>query len=129
MLEDEVLSDVIVTCQRYGNAVTSLPYNEQIFKIDDEDEKKTRAYIKRETLRRVMTPQAYRFDKLYWAYEKAFREEIGIYGSSYTNTMMIDLGETLYFAKGSDRNIKITTAEDFELFKALLATKRSAWMK
>lgn len=129
MLEDEVLSDVIVTCQRCGNAVTSLPYNEQIFKIDDEDEKKTRAYIKRETLRRVMTPQAYRFDKLYWAYEKAFREEIGIYGSSYTNTMMIDLGETLYFAKGSDRNIKITTAEDFELFKALLATKRSAWMK
>ena len=127
MIDEEVLSDVIVTCKKCGNAVTSLPYNEQIFKIKDDDS--TTEYIPRETLRRVMTPQAYRYGKLAWAYEKAFRENIGIYGSSYTNTMMVDLGETLYFAKGSDKNIKITTADDFELFKALLTTKRSSWLK
>ena len=71
--------------------------NEQIFVIDDE--KTTTKYIPRETLRRVVTPQAYKFDKLNWAYKKAFEEEIGIYGSSYTNTMMVDLGVRLYFAK------------------------------
>ena len=37
--------------------------------------------------------------------------------------MMVDLGETLYFASGSDKNIKITTQEDLELFKALLSMK------
>ena len=37
--------------------------------------------------------------------------------------MMTDLGETLYFAAGSDKNIKITTPEDLELFKALLEIK------
>jgi 2-C-methyl-D-erythritol 4-phosphate cytidylyltransferase len=42
---------------------------------------------------------------------------------------MVDLGETLYFAEGSDKNIKITTADDFELFKALLNIKKSSWMK
>lgn len=127
MIDEEVLSDVIITCKKHGNAVTSLPYNEQIFRIKDEET--TEEYIPRETLRRVMTPQAYKFNKLYWAYEQAFRNNIGIHGSSYTNTMMVDLGETLYFASGSNKNIKITTAEDFELFKALLTTKKSSWLK
>ena len=129
MIDEEVLSDVIVTCQKYGNGVTSLPYNEQIFHIDPADETTTTEYIPRETLRRVMTPQAYRYGKLYWAYEKAFREDIGIHGSSYTNTMMVDLGERLHFAKGSNRNIKITTVEDFELFRALLTLKKSNALK
>ena len=123
----EVLSDVIATCKKYGNGVTSMPYNEQIFR--KKDEISTTEYIVRETLRRVQTPQAYKFGKLLWAYTEAFEKEIGIYGSSYANTMMVDLGETLYFASGSDRNIKITTAEDIELFKALLSTKKSDWLK
>lgn len=127
MIDEEVLSDVIVKCRQYGNGVTSLPYNEQIFV--KKDEMSTTQYIPRDTLRRVQTPQAYKFGKLVWAYEKAFKENIGIGSSSYTNTMMVDLGETLYFAKGSDKNIKITTADDFEIFKALLAVKKSSWMK
>ena len=127
LVDEEVLSDVIATCRKFGNGVTSLPYNEQIFKKADEFS--THEYIVRETLRRVQTPQAYKFGKLLWAYEKAFAEEIGIYGSSYTNTMMVDLGETLYFAGGSDRNIKITTVDDIELFKALLAAKKTSWLK
>lgn len=121
IIDELVLSDVIVKCHQYGNAVTSLPYNEQIFII--EDEYTTKKYIPRETLRRVSTPQAYKYGKLAWAYEKAFREEIGIYGSSYTNTMMVDLGETLHFALGSDKNIKLTTLEDLELFKGYLKMK------
>ena len=127
LVDEEVLSDVIATCRKFGNGVTSLPYNEQIFK--KADELSTHEYIVRDTLRRVQTPQAYKFGKLFWAYEKAFAEEIGIYGSSYTNTMMVDLGETLYFASGSVRNIKITTVDDIELFKALLAAKKTSWLK
>ena len=127
MVDPEVLSDVIATCRQFGNGVTSMPYNEQIFKkLDDYT---TREYIVRDTLRRVQTPQAYKFGKLLWAYEKAFAEDIGIKGSSYANTMMVDLGETLHFASGSDRNIKITTVDDIELFKALLAAKKSDWLK
>ena len=127
MMDDAVLSNVLVTCEKYGNGVSSLPYNEQIFVIDDE--KSTTRYIPRETLRRVSTPQAYKFGKLLWAYKKAFAEEIGIYGASYTNTMMADLGERLYFAEGSDRNIKLTTKDDLELFKAYLKMEKNTWMK
>ena len=127
MIDDTVLSDVIVKCKQYGNAVTSLPYNEQIFRV--KDDKSTNEYIPRETLRRVSTPQAYNFGKLDWAYHEAFEKEIGIYGSSYTNTMMVDLGETLYFAAGSDRNIKLTTKDDLEMFKAYLKLEKDTWLK
>ena len=121
LVDETILSDVIVKCELYGNAVTSLPYNEQIF--IKADEFTTRNYIPRDTLRRVSTPQAYKYGKLLWAYHEAFETQIGILGASYTNTMMTDLGETLYFAAGSDKNIKITTPEDLELFKALLEIK------
>ena len=127
LVDDEVLEDVIAKCNEFGNGVTSLPYNEQIFVIDDEAS--TTKYIPRETLRRVSTPQAYKFDKLVWAYEKAFAEEIGIYGSSYTNTMMVELGERLYFAKGSDKNIKLTTKDDLEIFKCYLTAGEDKWLK
>lgn len=118
MLEATVLSDVLRVCRKYGNAVTSMPYNEQIFVVAEDDPDTTTKFIPRETLRRVSTPQAYLFSKIKAAYEKAFAEGIGIYGSSYTNTMMVELGERLHFAMGSDKNIKLTTKDDLELFKA-----------
>ena len=36
LIEASVLSDVIIKCEQYGNGVTALPYNEQIFLMDDE---------------------------------------------------------------------------------------------
>ena len=127
LVDESVLSDVIVKCRKYGNAVSSLPYNEQIFKIKDEIS--TEEYIPRETLRRVSTPQAYKYGKLLWAYKEAFAKGIGIHGSSYTNTMMVDLGETLYFAAGSEKNIKLTTKDDLEIFKAYLKLEKDTWLK
>lgn len=127
LVDDTVLTDVIAKAKLYGNGVTSMPYNEQIFVIDDE--KSTIKYIPRETLRRVATPQAYQFGKLNQAYHEAFAKEIGIYGSHYTNTMMVELGERLYFAKGSDKNIKLTTKDDLEMFKAYLKADKDSWLK
>lgn len=127
LVDETVLTDVILKAGKYGNAVTSLPYNEQIFVVDDEIS--TIQFIPRETLRRVSTPQAYKFGKLKWAYKKAFAEGIGIYGSSYTNTMMVELGERLYFAAGSDKNIKLTTKDDLEMFKAYLKSDKDNWLK
>ena len=127
LVDETVLTDVIIKAQQYGNAVTSLPYNEQIFVIDDE--KTTTKFIPRETIRRVSTPQAYRFDLLDSKYHEAFEKEVGIYGSHYTNTMMVELGVTLYLAAGSDKNIKLTTKDDLEMFKAYLKSDKDNWIK
>ena len=129
LVDATVLTDVIEKAQQYGNGVTSLPYNEQIFIVNPDDENTTRQYIPRETLRRVSTPQAYRFDRLDEAYHEAFEKGIGIYGSSYTNTMMVELGETLHFAAGSDKNIKLTTKDDLEMFKGYMKMDKDTWLK
>ena len=129
LVEPSVLSDVIAKCKLYGNAVTSMPYNEQIFVIDEDDETTTSKFIPRETLRRVSTPQAYNFKLLDEKYHEAFEKEIGIHGSHYTNTMMVELGVKLHFAAGSDKNIKLTTKDDLEMFKAYLKSDKDTWLK
>ena len=129
MIDDTVLTDVIEKAQQFGNAVTSLPYNEQIFVVSKDDSETTTQFIPRETLRRVSTPQAYRFDLLSEKYHEAFEKGIGIYGSHYTNTMMVELGVRLHFAKGSDKNIKLTTKDDLELFKGYLTKDKDTWLK
>ena len=119
MVDSSVLSDVIRVCMKHGNGVTSTPFTEQIFRTNP-DGVTTSEYINRDSVRKVATPQAYNYGVLHAAYEKAFAEGIGIHGPSYTNTMMVELGHTLYYAAGSDKNIKLTTKDDLELFKAYL---------
>ena len=118
MLDEEIILDVIAKCNLYGNGISSMPYNEQIFIKDDEES--TSNYIPRETLRRMVTPQAYNFNLIDSAYHEAFEKNIGISGSSYANTMMVELGHKLYFASGSDKNIKLTTQDNLLIFRAML---------
>jgi len=121
LVDADVISDVLATCYKYGNGVASLPYNEQIFQIDAEEPYSTIAYIPRDTLRRVSTPQAYHYAVITKRYREAAERGIGFGPSSYANTLMVEMGERLYFAAGSDLNIKLTTPEDLELFRARLA--------
>lgn len=120
LVETYVLDDVIAKAKQFGNGVTSMPYNEQIFFVDQENINTTTKYIPRETLRRVATPQAYKFGLIDKAYHEAFEKRIGIFGSSYANTMMVELGYRLYFAEGSDKNIKLTTPGDLTIFRGYL---------
>ena len=43
--------------------------------------------------------------------------------------MMVELGVRLHFAAGSDKNIKLTTKDDLELFKGYLRKKDDSWLK
>lgn len=129
LIDDTILTDVIRTAEKYGNGVTSRPVNEQVFWVGKDDETTTTSYIPREQLRIVATPQAYEFTNLEKRYHEAFEKNIGVDGSNYTNTMMVQLGETLHFAAGSDRNIKLTTKDNLEIFKATLKADKDEWLK
>ena len=83
--------------------------------------------IHRDDIMRVMTPQAYWYEEVLQAHLEALQK--GIINAVYTNTLMLELGRQLYFSKGAAKNIKITTAEDIEIFKALYVTGREDWMK
>ena len=73
--------------------------------------------ISRYAIRRIQTPQSYRLDYL----ERIHREAIekGIVHCMDNNSLLARMGETVWFSKGSDFNIKINAVEDVEMFKAL----------
>lgn len=125
MISGDIISDCIVTCKRHGNGLSAIRCQETI--VQTEDGLCGNVNIHRDDIMRVMTPQAYRYEKALWAHKTAL--EKGITNAVYTNTLMLDLGEKVYFSKGSTRNIKITTIEDVEMFKALYVTEKESWMK
>lgn len=110
-----IIDDLLKVCQEYGNAVSSLPMQETVILTDDQ--RSGIESLDRKYVRRVQTPQAYKFVDLINVYEQAFAR--GITNSVYCNTLFIELGYRLYFSRGFANNVKITTSDDIALFKAL----------
>ncbi len=125
MVSAEIISDCIVKCRQYGSGLAAVRCQETI--VRTEDGEKGDSYVKRKGIMRVQTPQAYLYGKARRVHEKA--HEQGVYDAVYTNILMLDMGETLYFSKGSEKNLKITTMEDVEIFKALYRVKKEDWVK
>ena len=129
LLEESVLTDAITLAAEKGNAVSSMPNNEQVFVVDEENPTVTRKFVPREQIRRVISPQVYHFGELLDAYRTAFQRHIGIDGPAYADTLFADLGKTLYFSAGSDKNIKLNTEENVSIFEAYLNCDRISGLK
>lgn len=125
MVSAEIISDNIAKCMLYGSAITAIPCAEAM--LETEDKVSTNSQINRDKLMRTQTPQTFRLKKLLWAHEEAKKREIK--NSVATCTLMVELGEKIYFSRGSEKNVKLTTPEDLEIFKALLNIKREDWLK
>ena len=125
MVSADIISDCIVKCRKYGSGLAAMRCQETIVKT--EDGRKGDTSISRNDIMRVQTPQAYLYGKVMRAHEKALEQ--GITNAVYTNTLMLDLGETVYFSKGSEKNLKITTMEDVEIFKAMYRMEKEDWVK
>ena len=124
-ITEEVISDGIKKCMEKGSGLSAVRCQETIVRTDDGIGGSEN--IARTEIMRVQTPQAYRYGKALWAYEEARRQ--GITGEVYINTLMLRLGEKLYFSKGTEKNVKVTTIDDLEVFKALLKMEREEWIK
>lgn len=125
LVSQEIISDCISKCQMYGSAITVIPCVEAV--LYSENHVDAGQSIDRSTLMRTQTPQAFYLSKLFWAHEEAARR--GIANSVATCTLMIELGEKVNFSTGSEKNIKLTTTDDIEIFKALLHSKKDEWLK
>lgn len=123
----DILSDLIVTAGKYGNAVSAYPVLDQIVVRDDDQA--TSQSIPRDELRVVTTPQAYTLETISSTYEKAYRDGKAMSGNHSINTLMHEYGEKLYFSKGSDSNFKLTSTDDIYRFKAILEIEKCEWIK
>ena len=55
--------------------------------------------------------------------------EKGIDDSVASCSLYVELGRKLYHSIGSEKNIKLTTSEDIEIFTALLSVERPDWLR
>lgn len=125
MVSAEVISDNIRIARKYGNAITVIPCAEAM--MQTEDGNVSVGSYPRDKLKRTQTPQAFHLGQICELHRCAL--EKGITNSVASCTLMIEMGKQVYFSAGSEKNIKLTTVEDIDIFKALLAAKRSDWLK
>ncbi|MGN0030514.1 MAG: 2-C-methyl-D-erythritol 4-phosphate cytidylyltransferase [Candidatus Gastranaerophilaceae bacterium] len=120
-LSKDVISDCLAVTKQKGNAITCIPCQEAMLETIDQ-ESSTGSYP-REKLKRTQTPHGFYLEDIINAHKKA--AELGITNSVASCTLMIEIGEKVYFSTGSEKNIKLTTPEDVEIFKALLKGDKS----
>lgn len=125
MVSAEIISDCIRVTQLHGNAITVIPCAEAM--MQTEDGLVSTGGYPRDNLKRTQTPQGFHIGKICDLHRRALQS--GITNSVASCTLMIELGEQVYFSAGSEKNIKLTTVEDLDIFKALLIAKRSDWLK
>lgn len=125
MVSAEIISDCIVKTKKYGCGIATIPCAEAMLQTEN-GEVSTGSYP-RNNLKRTQTPQGFCIGKICDLHRRALEQ--GITNSVASCTLMIEMGEQVHFSAGSEKNIKLTTVEDIDIFKALLLANRSDWLK
>lgn len=125
MVSADIISDCIRVTREKGNAITVIPCAEAM--MQTEDGMVSVGSYPRDRLKRTQTPQGFKIGDICDLHRRAL--ERGITNSVASCTLMIEMGEQVHFSIGSEKNIKLTTVEDIDIFKALLMAKRSDWLK
>ncbi|MCH5189364.1 MAG: 2-C-methyl-D-erythritol 4-phosphate cytidylyltransferase [Oscillospiraceae bacterium] len=126
LVSSEIISNSLAVYKQHGSAVAAIPCVEAVFFSEDNGSSSVTS-IPREQLYRTQTPHTYNLEKLLWAHDEAAKQNIT--NTAASCTLMQALGETVYFSKGSEENLKITTTDDLEMFEVLLHTKKESWLK
>lgn len=125
MVSAEIISDCLDVCRKNGNAITVVPCAEAM--LTTNDGLSSDSLYDRSQLKRTQTPQAFHLGELADAHNEA--KEKGIANSVASCTLFVELGRKVWFSVGSEKNVKLTTPEDVEIFKALLTCKKESWFK
>lgn len=125
MVSADIISDCIRVTREKGNAIAVIPCMEAMMQTEN-GEVSVGSYP-RERLKRTQTPQGFHIGEICDLHRRALKA--GITNSVASCTLMIEMGEQVHFSIGSEKNIKLTTVEDIDIFKALLMARRSDWLK
>ena len=111
LIEKEVIERVIKEAMVNRAVITALPAKETVKEINElRDVVKT---YDRERVWMVQTPQAFRYQDILDAHQKALREG---WEEATDDALLVEKsGVTVKVVEGSEKNIKVTTPQDLEL--------------
>ena len=124
MVSSDIISDNIRVCKEKGNAITVIPCAAAMLKTTDS--LVSSEQVPRDNLKSTQTPQTFFLKEIVQVHKEALKR--GITNSVASCTLYIEMGKELYLSYGSEKNLKITTTDDIEIFKALLNAEKDVWM-
>lgn len=118
----DIITDCIRVCKERGNAISTTDFyllsgKKKSNSSVSDPENYTDEYINRDTVAIMNTPHAFRYGFVSEMYDEAIRTGVIDTVEPHTTTLMYAMGKPIYFALGSQNNIKITRKEDLELFE------------
>lgn len=129
-IKPDIITDVIRVCQEKGtNAISTTDYlllsgvKKTTASVSD-PENYTDEYINRDTIAVMNTPHAFQYGFLVDMYKEAVESGVINTVEPHTTTLMYAMGKRIYFSKGSQDNIKITTKEDLEMFEGYVLVQQ-----
>lgn len=134
-LTGDIISDCIRVCKEKGNAISTTDYyilsgEKKNTKSVWDPENYSEKYIDRETIAVMHSPHAFKYGFIDDLYKEAIETGVIDTVDPHTTTLMYALEKKIYFAHGSQNNIKITRKEDLELFEGyVLEQERKAAQK
>lgn len=124
-VSQDIITNNLIVQKKFGSAVTAIPTTEVVFVSKDGID--SNVLLNRDELWRTQTPHSYKFNDLWNVHQLAIKDKIDNMAASCS--LMQRYGYKTFFSVGSEKNLKITTIDDIEIFKALLNTKNYEWIK
>lgn len=115
LIDARVVSENIAGVKKYGSAVTCAPAQETFVLVDEGGD--IREVASREHSRLAKAPESFWLAELLAAQEQALKD--GHTGMIDSCTLMRAYGKKMHVVECSHENIKITTPDDFYMFRAL----------
>lgn len=121
LINQLVISENIESVRKFGSAITTAPAKETFVLVNDD--KNVVDVVDRKKSFIAKAPQSFNLDEIFQIEVQAIKTgRTDIIDSS---TLMGMYGKTLHIVEGPYENIKITTPDDFYMFKALFDAKEN----
>lgn len=113
-VSDVILKENIRVCKEKGNAMSACSAF-LLYGINDGDH--AHNVINRETFKTLSAPQSFLYKEIVEFYRQVEEKNLFDTVEAHTTSLMATLNWPIYFSKGDQTNIKITTPEDLKLFE------------
>lgn len=123
MTSEAVITDAIKVCQEHGNAspASSMVY----LTTDGGDGLSTTVWLDRDQVMRLNTPQTLRYGYARWIHEEAKRRDLIGKVDPHMASLMLAMGERIWFSLDETTNLKVTNPEDMLLLEGWVLAKRA----
>ena len=122
-ISHEEITDAIRVCKEKGNSIAAYPAY-LLYGLKEGNSSSTVQGIDRDTFMIMNAPQCFKYGYISQLYEEAEQSGILDKVEPHTTTLMYAMGRRIYFSKGNQNSIKITTKEDIDMFLGYLLAQQ-----